>query len=95
VSPGETTNIDFNFNSTSQTPTIYANVTFDQVGAGSDFNGTVLTVNGTGYSVGDLPQTFSGAAGSSLSFAYFSGLTPSSGAAPYAWEFTTGTKMEQ
>lgn len=51
-------------------------VTFDQSGVASDFTGTVVTVDGTGYSVSALPTpVFWWDSGSSHTFAFSSPLT--------------------
>jgi PKD repeat protein len=79
--------------STSQTVIVYVLVTFDQVGVGSDFTGTILTVDGTGYDVSDLPQTFTWEVGSSHTFAYGSPLV--TGAKQCDWNFTSGLSTLQ
>jgi len=69
-------------------------VTFDQVGVGSDFTGTVLTVDGTGYGVGDLPKNFKWITGSTHTFAYGSPLVVSTDK-QYVWASTAGLSTDQ
>ena len=63
-------------------------VTFDQTGVGSDFSGTVLTVDSVGYLVGQLPRTFTWSVGSSHDFAYGSPLVVNG--KQYVWTSTSG-----
>jgi hypothetical protein len=53
-------------------------VTFNQTEVGADFTGTVMTIDGTGYSQADLPVSFWWISGSSHYFAYQSPLTVAS-----------------
>ena len=71
-----------------------AKVTFDVVGVGSDFTGTVLTVDGTPYTVSQLPQTFTWDIGSKHNFAYNSPLTIDS-CKRYVWDSTSGLSTAQ
>lgn len=64
-------------------------VTFDQSGVGSDFTGTVLTVDGVDYGVADLPVTLTWDIGTPHFFAYYSPLNVDSGKR-YVWTSTTG-----
>jgi PKD repeat protein len=60
--------------------------TFGQTGVGSDFNGTVLVVDGTSYGVGSLPVSL-WSHGSS--FAFQSPLVVTANGKQYAWTSTT------
>jgi hypothetical protein len=71
-----------------------AKVTFDVVGVGSDFTGTVLTVDGTPYTVSQLPQIFTWDIGSEHTFAYDSPLTIDS-CKRYVWDSTLGLSSAQ
>jgi hypothetical protein len=82
-------------NSTSQTLTVYVPVTFDQTGVGSDFNGAVLNVDGSGYGVDDLPKTFLWSVDSNHTFAYQSPLFISPGGKHYDWNSTDGLSTLQ
>ncbi|MEM3578456.1 MAG: hypothetical protein QXX51_08465 [Candidatus Bathyarchaeia archaeon] len=73
---------------------VTATVTFDVVGVGSDFTGTVLTVDGNGYGVGDLPQSFTWDIGSEHTFAYGSPLSVSD-CKRYVWDSTSGLSTDQ
>lgn len=64
-------------------------ITFDQSGVSSDFGGTVLTVDGTPYSINMLPVSFSWASGSTHTYAFESLLTVSAGK-QLTWTSTTG-----
>jgi hypothetical protein len=70
-------------------------VTFDQTGIGSDFNGTVVIVDGVGYNASDLPQTFMWSVNSTHTFAYQSPLAVGSSVKPYFWNSTTGLSTLQ
>lgn len=78
----------------SATLTVSPVTTFDQVGAGSDFAGTVITIDGVNYTVGELPVSFLWAEGSSHSFSYASPLSASTGK-QYVWNSTTGLSSVQ
>jgi hypothetical protein len=77
-------------NSTYQTLTVYIQVTFSQAGVGSNFSGTILTVDDAPYVVSDLPKTFTWIGGTPHNFAYQSPLIVGSGAKQYDWTSTTG-----
>jgi len=64
-------------------------ITFDQSGVGSDFTGTVATIEGTNYGVADFPKSFWWDKDSSHSFAYDSPLLVDAGKR-YVWANTTG-----
>jgi hypothetical protein len=66
-----------------------AEVTFHQDGVGTDFTGTVLTVDGTGYTRTDLPKTFTWTIGTNHTFAYHSPLDVSA-VKRYVWTHTLG-----
>jgi len=71
-----------------------ATVTFSQIGVGSDFTGVVLTVDGVGYSVNNLPKSFEWAVGSVHTFEYHSPLLVSTDK-QYVWTSTSGLSMAQ
>lgn len=76
-------------------PVVTATVTFGQVGVGTDFTGTVLTVDGTDYwGVGGLPHTYTWNIGSSHTFAYGSPLDTGLGT-QYVWTSTSGLSLAQ
>ena len=68
-------------------------VTFNQTGVGSDFTGTVVTVNGIGYTLSTLP-TFWWDGGSSHLFAFASPLVVNT-SKQYVWVSTTGLSTAQ
>jgi hypothetical protein len=70
-------------------------VTFDQIGASSDFTGTVLVVDGTPYNVTDLPRSFTWQIGSIHTFAFQSPLVVAPNAKQYIWTSTTGLSTLQ
>ena len=70
-------------------------VTFAQSGVGSDFAGTVITVDGTGYAVSVLPVSFWWDSGSSHTFTYNSPLVVTANAKQYVWTSTTGLSTLQ
>ena len=71
------------------------NVTFDQTGVGSDFTGTVITIDGTNYTASDLPALFLWYNGSTHTFAFESPLVVGLGAKEYDWMSTTGLSSSQ
>jgi len=64
-------------------------ITFDQTGVGSDFNGTVVTVDGTSYSASGLPVSFQWDEGSIHSFSFASPLNVNFSRG-YCWWSTSG-----
>jgi hypothetical protein len=70
-------------------------VTFREVGVGSDFNGTVLNVDGTGYGVSAFPINFTWDVGSNHTFAYRSRCTNSANTTRYVWMSTAGLSTAQ
>jgi hypothetical protein len=71
-------------------------VTFDQAGVGSDFTGTVVTVDGTGYGVsGSLPAVFWWDVNSVHTFTYQSPLIVDPSPEQYVWINTTGLSTLQ
>jgi len=68
-------------------------VTFDQLGVGGDFTGTILVVDGTPYSV--LPQPFMWQLGSNHTFAFQSPLVVTANTKQYVWTSTTGLSNVQ
>jgi hypothetical protein len=71
------------------------NVAISQTGAGSDFNGTVATIDGTNYTASDLPTSFLWDNGSTHNFAFQSPLLGGSGAKEYDWASTSGLSTLQ
>jgi hypothetical protein len=66
-------------------------VTFNQTGVGSDFVGTVLTVDGANYTVNGLPVSFWWNTSSVHNFTFYSPLNVGSGEQEqYFWASTTG-----
>jgi uncharacterized repeat protein (TIGR02543 family) len=70
-------------------------IAFSQSGVGSDFTGTVLIVDGTGYSVSTLPVSFWWDASSVHNFAFQSPLVVTANAKQYVWTSTTGLSTLQ
>jgi hypothetical protein len=70
-------------------------VTFDQFGASSDYSGTAVTIDGTPYTVADLPRTFSWQIGTTHSFAFQSPLIVTANAKQYGWTSTSGLSSLQ
>jgi hypothetical protein len=70
-------------------------VTFSQNGLNLDFTGTVISVDGTNYKVGDLPAPFWWDIGSVHTFAYQSPLVVSPNGKQYVWTSTTGLSTLQ
>ena len=66
-----------------------ASVTFATTGMGSDASGSVLTVDGSTYSMSQLPTTLSWVVGSSHSYAWSSPVPGASGSS-YIWQSTSG-----
>jgi hypothetical protein len=69
-------------------------ITFDQLGVGSDFTGTVVTIDGTPYGVSSLPVSFYWTMGSTHSFVFQSPLVTAN-AKQYLWTSTTGLSSLQ
>jgi hypothetical protein len=69
-------------------------LTFDQSGVGSDFNGTVVTIDGTSYTVNSLPASFWWDNDSSHSFSFASPLVVNE-TKQYSWESTSGLSNAQ
>jgi hypothetical protein len=76
------------------TPLISYSVTFGQTGVGSDYTGTVLTVDSTNYKQPDLPVTLYWQADSSHTYAYVPTLSVDSGTR-YTWSSITGASSPQ
>jgi len=70
-------------------------ITFDQIGAGSDFTGTIITVDGVNYSKAQLPLSFSWSVGSNHTFSFQSPLLVNLNAKRYFWTGTTGLSTLQ
>jgi hypothetical protein len=94
---GTTTTTTFTINATSSITwnwkTQYQ-ATFAQTGVGSDFTGTVVTVDSTGYAVGDLPVSFWWDSGSSHTFSFSSSLIVNV-SRQYTWISTSGLSTLQ
>jgi hypothetical protein len=74
---------------------IMYNVTFNQSGVGLDFTGPVVTIDGTGYPVGNLPKSFWWDDGSIHTFAFQSPLVVTVNTKQYVWTSTTGLSPSQ
>jgi len=70
-------------------------ITFDQTGVGSDFTGTVATIDTTGYGVSGLPVSFWWDENSEHSFAFQSPLVVTPNAKQFVWTSTTGLSSAQ
>jgi hypothetical protein len=64
-------------------------VTFSQTGVGTDFTGTVFTLNGTGYGRSGNAAWWD--SGDTIAFAYQSPLTVTANVKRYTWSSTSGT----
>ncbi len=71
------------------------NITIGQSGLGSDFTGTVVVINGTGYGVSGLPAVFWWDANSVHNFTYQSPLVVDPSAEQYVWVSTLGLSTLQ
>jgi len=65
-------------------------ITFNQSGVGSDFTGTVVVIDGTGYPRGSLPTWFWWDNSSSHTFTFQSPLVVTPKSKQYVWTSTTG-----
>jgi hypothetical protein len=70
-------------------------VTFDILGATSDFTGTSLVVDGTNYKISDLPISFMWQIGSSHTFEFKSPLLVAANVKQYVWTSTSGLSSLQ
>jgi len=70
-------------------------VTFSQSGVGTDFAGTVVTMDGTGYNVTDLPVSFWWDNGTTHRFVFQSPLVVTPIAKRYVWNSTSGLSALQ
>ncbi len=70
-------------------------ITFDQLGASSDFTGTVVIIDGTSYRVTDLPLSFKWTIGSVHNFSFQSPLVVAAYTKQYVWISTTGLSSSQ
>jgi hypothetical protein len=70
-------------------------VTFSQTGAGSDFKGNVLVIDGVNYNVTQLPVSLWLDSGSNHTFAYQSPLVVTANAEQYVWTATAGLSTSQ
>ncbi len=80
---------------TASTQTALYNITFGQVGVGSDYTGTVVAIDGTNYSENDLPVSFLWDDDSTHTFAYQSPLVAEVNAEQYVWTGTSGLSSLQ
>jgi hypothetical protein len=71
------------------------NITFDQTNVGSDFTGTIVTIDGSNYDISTLPMSFWWYNGSTHTFAFQSPLVVGSGAKQYDWISTSGLSPSQ
>jgi uncharacterized repeat protein (TIGR01451 family) len=71
------------------------NITFYQSGVGSDFSGTVVTVDSANYSVDDLPVSFWWDDGSIHNFTFYSPLIVTANVEQYVWTGTSGLSGTQ
>jgi hypothetical protein len=78
-----------------QCPLTQYNVTFNQSGVGTDYAGTVVTIDGTNYGVSSLPISFWYNYGSSHTFAFHSPLIVTVNAKRYNWTNTSGLSTLQ
>jgi len=70
-------------------------VTFDHVGVGADFIGTIVVVDSTSYTFVGLPVSFTWTMGSVHNFAFQSPLVVTPNAKRYVWTSTTGLSTSQ
>jgi hypothetical protein len=70
-------------------------ITFDQLGIGGDYAGTVVIIDGENYGISQLPVSFWWDANSTHNFAYQSPLIVSSNVKQYVWVSTTGLSSSQ
>ena len=70
-------------------------ILFDQTGIGSDYTGTVLTVDGADYGVISLPVSFWWDSGSTHSFSWLSPLLVNANTKQYMWTSTSGLSNAQ
>ncbi|MBE0479478.1 MAG: hypothetical protein IBX68_00705 [Dehalococcoidia bacterium] len=68
-------------------------IIFDQTGVGTDFTGTVLTVDGIDYAVGNLSVTVTAPVGEAVTFAFHSPLAGNESL--YVWVATAGLSTAQ
>jgi len=71
------------------------NITFCQTGVGSDFSGTVVSIDSTNYNRAALPVSFWWDNGTSHNFAFQSPLVVTSNAKQYVWNTTSGLSSSQ
>lgn len=69
-------------------------LTFDQTGVGTDFAGTVVTIDSSNYNTAGLPAQFWWDQNSSHTFAFVSPLTVNS-SIQYLWSSTSGLSTQQ
>jgi hypothetical protein len=70
-------------------------INFSIVGAGSDFTGTAIIIDGTGYTLSTLPPSFWWDKDSVYTFAFQSPLVVTPNAKQYVWTSTTGLSALQ
>ncbi len=72
------------------------NITFDKTGIGTDYNGTVVTIDGSNYTANDLPLVFSWSSFSTHTFAFQSSLLlDGNTTGQYDWASTSGLSTSQ
>lgn len=76
-------------------PVTQYQITFDQTSVGSDFTGTVVSIDGINYAVSDLPKVFQWDNGTSHNFIFQSPLVVGSAAKEYDWTSTNGLSVLQ
>jgi hypothetical protein len=70
-------------------------VTFDETGVGSDFTGSILTVDGIDYNLTQMPVSFHWDNGTTHNFDFKSYLLVTPNAKRYVWDTTTGISTSQ
>ncbi len=70
-------------------------ITFDSIGVSSSFTGTVLTLDGTAYSLSQLPISFIWQTGTTHDFSYASPLNVGINNTRYVWTSTSGLSTVQ
>jgi len=73
----------------------YYRITFSQSSVGSDFTGTIVTVDAVNYGYSGLPVSFMWQAGSVHSFSFASPLMVAPNSKQYLWTSTTGLSSSQ
>ena len=96
ISGNNTLDLDMDFNHTATAHyMLQYNVMFFETSVGSDFNGTIATVDGTEYGLSDFPLSFWFSNGTTHDFAFASPLRVGLGSEQYVWSFTSGLSIQQ